>query len=161
MSSWELFLTNLKIKLFAWWTIPLLAISGAKIIALDKRSVKVRIKHWWLTKNHIGGIYLGTQAIGADITGGALVLNAMNESDKKVSVAFKSMQCEFLKRPEADMIFTCNDGEIVDQMMEETFKTGERVNQEVTVLGSCPKLSDEIVSKFVLVLSVKFRKRTT
>ena len=122
MSSWELFLTNLKIKLFAWWTIPLLAISGAKIIALDKRSVKVRIKHWWLTKNHIGGIYLGTQAIGADITGGALVLNAMNESDKKVSVAFKSMQCEFLKRPESDMVFTCNDGDIIADAFFKHFK---------------------------------------
>ena len=55
----------------------LLAISGAKIIALDK-TVKVRIKITVVDENHIGDL-LRTQAIG-DITGGALVPNAMNES---------------------------------------------------------------------------------
>ena len=153
-----LFITNLKIKLFAWWTIPLLAISGAKIIHIDETKVKVKIRLWWLTKNHIGGMYLGTQAIGADLTGGALALNAIQRTGKKVSIAFKAMKSEFIKRPEATVIFTCNDGKLIDEMMEETYKSGERINKDVLVEAVCPSLSNEVVSRFTLTLSVKYRK---
>ena len=153
----KLFKLNFKLKLWTWWTIPLLAMTGAKVIYLDDKSIKVKIKLKWLTKNHLGSMYLGAQAIGADLTGGGLLLNAIERTGKKVSVAFKDMQCEFLKRPEGDVIFLCNDGELIDKMMLETYETGERVNKPVKVEARVPSISDELVSRFTLTLSVKYK----
>ena len=44
-------------------------------------------------------------------------------------------------------------------MLDETIETGERVNKPVTVIAKCPDVSDDVVAKFVLTLSLKHKKK--
>jgi hypothetical protein len=101
-------------------------------------------------------MYFGALAIGADLAGGFMAMGKAQERGGKVSLAFKAVKGEFLKRPERDVHFMCSDGELIDQMLDETFSTGERVNKPVTITATCPSLNgDEPMAVFELVLSVK------
>ncbi len=101
-------------------------------------------------------MYFGTLAVGADVAGGFMAMSKAEARGKRISLAFKAVTGEFLKRPEADVIFTCNDGKLIDKMLDETLATGERVNQPVRITATCPSLhGDEPMAVFDLTLSVK------
>ena len=70
------------------------------------------------------------------------------------------MKAEFLKRPDNDVFFTCKDGDIIEEMVNEAEKTGERVERPVTIDATVASGNpDEPVAKFILTLSVKKSSR--
>ena len=74
--------------------------------------------------------------------------------------AFKDVQGQFLKRPEATVHFTSNDGDIIDTMIDDSLATGERINKPVSVVVTCPSLyGDEPMAIFTLTLSVKAKAK--
>jgi hypothetical protein len=52
---------------------------------------------------------------------------------KKISLAFKSCSAQFLKRPETDVFFEANAGDIVRNMIAESEIKKERVNAIIPV----------------------------
>lgn len=94
--------------------------------------------------------------VGADVSGGLLAFRKAHASGRRVSFAFKDVKGQFLKRAEGETIFSCEDGAVISQAVEETFRTGDRVNQPVNVTAITPsKFGDEPVAVFELTLSVK------
>ncbi|MPW31874.1 DUF4442 domain-containing protein [Agarivorans sp. B2Z047] len=147
---------NLMLSLFGMFKVPLIWYCRPKILEMDEQKVIVKIPLKRRTKNHLNSMYFGTLAVGADVAGGFLAIAKAEQYGKKVSLAFKAVEGQFLKRPEADVIFSCTDGKLIDQMLEQTMQSGERVNQAVTINVTCPSISgDEVVAKFSLTLSLK------
>ncbi|MFC4654097.1 MULTISPECIES: PaaI family thioesterase [Rheinheimera] len=147
-----------------WWFgfryIPLIGFCKPKIIELDDQRTVIRMPHHRHTKNHLGSIYFGALAIGADLAGAFLVFYKARQRGLAIHFAFKDVKGEFLKRPEADVHFVSNDGALIDQMIEQSLQTGERVNQSVTINVTCPSLNgDEVMARFELTLSIKAKKR--
>ena len=101
-------------------------------------------------------MYFGVLAVGADIAGGYMAMSKADRCGKKVSLAFKGVEGKFLKRPEADVHFICEDGTCIDKMLEETLKLGKRVNRDVKITAICPSLhGQESMAEFSLTLSLK------
>ncbi|MBV7296677.1 DUF4442 domain-containing protein [Enterovibrio paralichthyis] len=147
---------NRMLKLFGFFKVPLIWYCRPRILQLDEEQVKVLIPLKRRTKNHLNSMYFGTLAVGADVAGGFMAMSKAEARGKRISLAFKAVTGEFLKRPEADVIFTCNDGKLIDKMLDETLATGERVNQPVRITATCPSLhGDEPMAVFDLTLSVK------
>ncbi|WP_337842774.1 DUF4442 domain-containing protein [Rheinheimera sp.] len=147
-----------------WWFgfryIPLIGFCKPKIIELDDQRTVIRMPHHRHTKNHLGSIYFGALAIGADLAGAFLVFHKARQRGLAIHFAFKDVKGEFLKRPEADVHFVSNDGALIDQMIEQSLQSGERVNQTVTINVTCPSLhGDEVMAHFELTLSIKAKKR--
>ncbi|GGB20489.1 PaaI family thioesterase [Agarivorans gilvus] len=147
---------NLTLKLFGIFKVPLIWYCRPKILEMDEQQVVVKIPLKRRTKNHLNSMYFGSLAVGADVAGGFLAIAKAEQVGKRVSLAFKAVEAQFLKRPEADVLFTCRDGKLIDQMLEQTISSGERVNQAVTITATCPSISgDEVVAQFSLTLSLK------
>ena len=53
--------------------------------------------------------------------------------------------------------FSCDMGPQIKEMIEESISTSDRVNLPVTVNATVPSISDEIIAKFILTLSVKVK----
>ena len=101
-------------------------------------------------------MYFGALAVGADVAGGFLAMSKASNQGEKISLAFKGVKAEFLKRPEADVHFVCHDGDVIDRMLQQTLETGERVNQDVRITALCPTLHEsEPMAQFDLTLSIK------
>lgn len=135
---------------FVQW--PLLAITSPQVIELNQYSCRIRMPFRKIIKNHHGSVYFGALAIGADACIGVLAFDKIRKSGHKISYIFKSFQAEFLKRPEGDVIFICNKGEEMDEMLEETIRTGERVHRPIQATAC---VDGEEVARFVLELSLK------
>ncbi|MGB2079337.1 MAG: PaaI family thioesterase [Vibrio sp.] len=141
---------------FAQKQVPLIGYCEPEILVIDDEKVEIKIPLQAKTKNHLNSMYFGALAVGADTAGGYLAMHKAGLRGHQISLAFKSVQGEFLKRPEADVVFVCRDGQKIDAMLDETIASGERVNQSVQIDALCPSLhQDEVMATFQLTLSVK------
>lgn len=147
---------NLYLRLFGFFKVPLIWLCNPTILKLDQHTVEIKIPLKRKTKNHLNSMYFGVLAVGADVAGGFMAMNKAKSRGQKISLAFKAVEGQFLKRPEGDVHFICHDGALIDAMLDETIETGQRVNQDVKITAICPKLNgDEPMAEFLLTLSLK------
>lgn len=78
-------------------------------------------------------MYFGALSVGADIAGGLHGFYYARKLNKKMSLAFKSFNAQFLSRPESDVFFVSEMGEAVQNMLEEASKSKQRVNRLIHV----------------------------
>ena len=153
-----LFKETLGVRLWAFRNVLLLWFIQPSILAIDEQRCVVRIPLTWRTRNHLRSMYFGALCMGADIAGGLIAFHLMRKLKVSVSFLFKDVRGEFLKRPEDDVHFTCEDGGVIQELMRRTIETGERQEAKVRVVATVPKkLGDEPVANFELTLSLKKR----
>ena len=150
------FKANIFVKMLGLLKIPLMNFCKPKILHIDDHKVIVRISLRRRTKNHVGSMYFGALAVGADLTGGYLALHHTNKIKSKINLLFKDFNAEFLKRAEGDVYFECNEGDKIKALVDKVIKTKTRCNEIINVVAYVPsKLQDEPVAKFKLTLSLK------
>ena len=71
---------NFFIKILGFTKIPLMLFCNPKIIEFDDEKVIVKIRLKRKTKNHLGSMYFGVLAVGADVTGGFLAMDPIMKS---------------------------------------------------------------------------------
>ena len=155
MSIPNLAKANWYLLFFSLTKIPLLWFCRPKIIHLDNDSVEIKIPLKRRTKNHLGSMYFGALSVGADITGGFLAMICIQKSKREVALIFKDFKADFLKRAEGDVHFKCAQGSDVAGLVEKTISSGQRENMVVNIDAYVPTISNDIVAKFELTLSLK------
>lgn len=149
---------TLFLKAWAAVNVPMIWLTGASIVSSDERRCVVRIPFRRRNRNHLRSVYFGVLCIGADIAGGFLAMRQIREEGGGVSLIFKDLRADFLKRAEGDVIFTCEDGEAIAELVRRARASGERENMPVVVVATVPsRLGDEPVARFELTLSLKRR----
>ena len=150
------FRANFFVKMLGFIKIPLMHFCRPKILYIDDDKVIVKISLRRRTKNHVGSMYFGALAVGADITGGYLALHHTNKINKKINLLFKDFNAEFLKRAEGDVHFECTEGKKIKSLVQKVIDTGNRCNEIINVTAYVPsKLEYQPVAKFKLTLSLK------
>lgn len=146
-------------RLFGWLKIPLLASVRPSVVELSETRCVVRIPLRRWTRNHLGSMYFGSLAIGADCAGGLLAMNQIKRSGRPVSLVFKSFQAAFLKRPESDVYFICEEGEAIRAQVQRALACEERVTEPMHIQAAVkgPAGAFEPVAEFTLELSLKRR----
>ena len=144
-------------RLFGWLKIPLLASVRPSVIELSETRcvIRVPLRRW--TRNHLGSMYFGALAIGADCAGGLLAMDQIKRSGAKVSLVFKSFQASFLKRPESDVYFICEGGEAIRDQVRRTLASEDRITEPMAIQAAVktPEGGFEPVAEFILELSLK------
>jgi len=126
------------------------------VVAQTEERCEIRLPLSWRTRNHLGSMYFGALWTGADAAAALTGLKVAQELSEKISFVFKDARGEFLKRPEADVHFTCEQGREIRQLFEKANASGERENLPVHVVATVPTLfGQDPVARFTLTLSVK------
>lgn len=146
---WKLFLLGL-VK------IPINGFVRPKLISINKDEIVVSISLRRRTKNHLNSMYFGALAVGADVAAGILAYYHSEIRQRKISLAFKGMNAEFLKRAESDIRFICSEGKRIETMLQTCVSSGERQNEAVTVYA-LNNLGEQ-VAIFEMILSLKVLK---
>ena len=156
-TRFELLKSTLRLRFLGWTSIPLLASVRPTLVELDEAHcvVRVPLRRW--TRNHLGSMYFGALAIGADCAGGLLAVECMRRRGVRLSLVFKAFRAEFLKRPEADVYFICEAGAAIGQQVARALATGERQTEPVQVRAAVRTDTGawETVAEFTLELSLK------
>ena len=146
--------------LFGIFKIPLIGFVKPRLLELTDKRMVVKIRLRRKTKNHLGSMYFGALAIGADLAGAFQSFYIADKMNAKLSIAFKNFEADFIKRPESDVYFISDEGLTIQEMVEETIKTKERVTKgiKINAITGYPD-NIEVVSEFVLGLSVKDKSK--
>lgn len=156
-TPFELLCKTVRLRLLSWLKIPLLGSVRPTLVELDDAHcvVKIRLRRW--TRNHLGSMYFGALAMGADCAGGLLAVERIRARKAGLSLVFKSFQAEFLKRPERDVYFVCEDGARIGALVERVLASGERQGELVKVLAAVRTNEGafDTVAAFTLELSLK------
>jgi acyl-coenzyme A thioesterase PaaI-like protein len=144
------------VRLWAFRHVFLLYFTKPSVIEVNERRCEVRIPLNWRTKNHLKSMYFGALCIGADVAGGLICFHLMSVLKVRLSFVFKAVRAEFLKRPEGDVHFSCEEGEAIQALVKRAIESGEREETTVHVTARVPaELGEEPVAKFEMTLSVK------
>jgi acyl-coenzyme A thioesterase PaaI-like protein len=136
--------------------IPVIAFVGPRIEALDDEHCILRIPYTWRNKNHVGAMYLGSLAVGGELTPGMLALHWIRKGHKKVVPIFKDFHADFLKLCKGDVYFRCNAGRAIAEAVAKADSSGERVTIPVEAVATVPSQSgEEPVLKVTVGLSLK------
>ncbi len=149
---------TLSIRWFGLTKIPLLLYVRPSVIELSEERVVVKIPLRRRTRNHLQSMYFGALAIGADCAGGIIAMQQIQKSPSKISLLFKTLTVDFLKRAEGDVYFICDEGRDISALVTAAEQSSNRVEMPVHVTATVPdKQGDEAVATFTLLLSLKKR----
>ena len=149
--------------MYAWTKIPLIGFCSPRVLEADGEKTVLKVPLNWRTKNHLGAMYFGALAIGAELCIAMLAVKKIQESGQRIDFLFKDFKADFLKRAEGDVHFICEQAQIVIEQIESSKHSEERINRTMTAYAIVPSVSmTEKVATFELTLSVKRRvKKTT
>jgi acyl-coenzyme A thioesterase PaaI-like protein len=147
---------TLFVRLFGFMKVPLIFWVSPSVVKMDDKECIIKIPLNRRTKNHLNSMYFGVLCTGADLAGGLVAMNEINNSKKKVALSFKDFKADFLKRAEGDVHFIVTQIPEIKKFVAEVIKSGERMNMPVEIKAVVPSINpEEIVATFVLTLSLK------
>lgn len=144
--------STLVMRAFGFFKIPLLFACSPKVIELDSDKCIVELPFRKIVKNHLGSVYFGALAIGADTCVGMLAMEHINESGQKISLIFKDFKAHFLKRAEGTTLFVCDQGQEISALIADVIQTQERQHRTIAAYA---EVQGEKVAEFELTLSLK------
>lgn len=149
-----------KLKLFGLMQIPLLFAVNPKVLKLDENQCEVHIPLNYITRNHLNSMYFGALAIGADAVVAILALNIADQykNEAQIVPVFKDLKADFLKRADEDVVFVCDAGVTIKEMVLKAIQSGERVTGPIAVTAYSKSDRSVEFAKFTLGLSLKAKK---
>jgi hypothetical protein len=158
MTSFERLRATVALRLWAWRSIPLISWVRPRVVEMNAERCVLCIPLNRRTRNHLGSMYFGALCIGADAAAALLGFQLLRARRPRISVIFRDVRAEFLRRPEADVHFACEQGRELRDLMDRAEGSGERESLLVRVVATVPEISaDSPVANFELTLSVKKR----
>jgi hypothetical protein len=139
--------------------IPLLAFTSPRIIEINEHTAVVGMRLDWRTRNHVGVMYFGALAMGAELSIAAKALQEISRSGQKIDFIFKDFKCEFLRMTDDHVHFICNEAADVAALVHKSAETSDRVTQTFKGFAVVPTKSDQPVMTYELTLSMRNRSR--
>lgn len=142
--------------------IKMIGFTSPRVLQFSREKVVIRIKLNRRTKNHLNSMYLGALAVGADLAAGLPIAFMARDQKINISLAFKNMTSNFLKRPNSDVFFEVKNITQFIEMLEESEQKNERITKQVAVEAYTfyETEQQEHIANFELGLSIRFKSRT-
>ena len=144
-----------KLNQFLLLKLPSAYFTGVRVELLEKNKAVVKVKHRWINQNPFNSLYYGVQAMAAELATGILVMRAVSEAGKPISMLVTQQTASFTKKGKGIVRFTCANGVEIDKAIEATLKTGagQIINLEAQGLNE----KGEQVSLFHFEWSVRVK----
>lgn len=145
-----------KLNLFLLFKLPAAYFCGVRTKSLSDTTCEVSVKHRWINQNPFKSMFWAVQGMAAELTTGALVMSKIKSSGQKMSMLVTSNNATYSKKATGRILFTCNQGQAIDDLITKAIQTGE--GQSI-VLNSKGINSEGIqVSDFNFEWSIKVKR---
>ncbi len=140
-------------RFFLLGKLPLALIARTRIKSLDTQEAKVSIPYGWLNKNPFNSTYFAALSMAGEMATGLLGLMAVRTASQPVLIIVSGMKSTFSKKAVGVTTFTCSQGHLFFEAVEQTLRTGEAVTVSSTSIGRDEKGME--VARFVVDWSIK------
>ena len=144
-----------KLNTFLMTKLPSAWLCGVRVKEIGAGICKVKVTHSWINQNPFKSMYFAVQAMAAELSTGALVMDEIQKNKKKISMLVAQNRSTFSKKATGKITFTCIDGHLVSKAIEDTISTGE--GQKFWMKSTGMNETGEIVSEFEFEWTVKVK----
>ncbi|MBD0825209.1 DUF4442 domain-containing protein [Aestuariibaculum marinum] len=148
-------ITPIKLNVFTLFKLPSAYFCGVRTKYLDDKKCVVSVKYRWINQNPFRSMFWAVQGMAAELSTGALMIDKIESSGKKISMLVTSNTATFTKKATGRITFTCYDGLLIDDCLRQAIETGE--GQTVTLRSVGLNSEGVEVSSFVFEWSVKVK----
>ncbi|WP_309642333.1 DUF4442 domain-containing protein [Flavobacterium sp.] len=148
-------MSRFKINLFLFLKLPSAFWCGVRLKSITQGQCVTSVRHRWFNQNPFQSMYFAVQAMAAELSTGALVMRSIQESGKKISMLVANNKGNFTKKATGRITFTCNDGQKVNDAIQQTIATGEGQTVWLKSIGTNEK--GEQVSEMDFEWTVKIK----
>lgn len=142
-----------KFRLFMLKTLPAAYFSGVRVKAIDPGSAKVSVPYKWFSQNPFRSTYFACLSMAAEMSTGLLGMMQVHGRKPAVSLLVVKIEGEFLKKATDLTTFTCKDGALFAQAVEQTLATGDPVVVRSESIGV--NAAGEVVAVFQVTWSFR------
>lgn len=144
-----------KINAFLFFKLPAAYFCGVRVSSISTTTCVTSVKHRWINQNPFKSMFWAVQGMAAELSTGALLIAAVKERNRDVSMLVAKNQATFSKKARGRITFTCNDGTLIKEAIEKAIATGE--GQTCTMISVGKDSKGDIVSTFEFEWAVKLR----
>ena len=147
--------TPTKVNFFNFIKLPLAFFGGVRVKSITDKEVVVTIKHRWMNQNPFKSMFWAAQGMAAEMPTGILVMKAIDDSKRKVSMLVTHQEADFYKKATGRIAFSCRGGNEIREAIQESIKTGE--GQKIVLTSTGINTDGVVVSKFQFHWSIKVK----
>lgn len=145
-----------KFRLFLFSKLPAAYFSGVRVRSIDENSCTVSVPFKWLTQNPFRSTYFASLSMAAEMSTGTLALAQIYKRNPPVSMLVVKVESNYFKKAADKTTFTCEDGLLIKQAVEDSIATGE--GKTVTAKSVGRNKAGEVVAEFFVTWSFKAKK---
>ncbi len=112
-------------KMFLLQKLPAAFFAGLRIQEFSPSTCVVKVRYNWFTKNPFKSMYFAVEAMAAEMCSGMLVFGQVYQRNPKVSMLVVKMEVDFVKKATGTILFTCEDGLLIQNAVNESINTKE------------------------------------
>lgn len=133
----------------AWWC-------GVRLRHLDEKKAIVTVKYKWFNQNPFKSMFWAVQGMAAELSTGAMMINQIKESGRKISMLVANNNANFSKKATGKITFTCEDGHLIKEALDKAIATGE--GQTIWMKSVGVNTDGVVVSTFNFEWTVRLKK---
>ena len=149
----EIITNPIKFRFFLFQKLPAAFFAGLRIHHFDAEKCVVRIKYSWFTMNPFKSVYFAVEAMAAEMCSGMLAFGQVYQRTPKVSMLVVKMEAAFVKKATGVILFTCEDGQMIQNAINEAITSGEGKTIVCKSIGT--NSANEVVAEFNFTWSFK------
>ncbi len=143
-------------KFFLLSNLPAAFFAGLSIQEFTATRSVIRVKHNWFTKNPFKSMYFAVEAMAAEMASGMLVFGHVYKRQPSISMLVVKMEVEFVKKATGIILFTCEEGQKIQDQINQSIQDGEAKKFICTSTGK--NELNETVALFNITWSIRAKK---
>ena len=145
-----------KFRLFLLSKLPAAYIAGIRIKQCNIEVCSVSVPYKWLTQNPFRSTYFACLSMAAEMSTGALAMANVYQRKPRASMLITSVDSKYHKKAIGKTIFTCNEGQVMKQTINEAYATS--TPQTIRVRSEGYNQQNELVAEFWFTWSFKVKQ---
>lgn len=117
--------TTAKLNRFLFFKLPSAYICGVRVKEITLNKCVVSVRHRWINQNPFRSMYFAVQAMAAELTTGALVIQHIQESNRNIALLVASNKSSFIKKATGRITFVCQNVNEIERAIQQTIATAE------------------------------------
>ena len=149
----QLITSPIRFRFFLFQKLPAAFFAGLRIHHFDSEKCVVLIRYSWFSMNPFKSIYFAVEAMAAEMCSGMLAFGQVYQRQPKVSMLVVGTQAHFIKKATGTILFSCEDGSVIQNAIDEAIATKEAKNIICKSIGK--NEAGETVAEFNFTWSFK------
>ena len=118
-------ITPSSIKRYTLFKLPAAYFTGVRVKSIDEKQCTVRVRLNFMNKNPFRSMFWAVQGMAAELSTGALIMHALQQTKTKASMLVIENKATFSKKAVGRINFNCHQGKAVLDALDVAKKTNE------------------------------------